>query len=275
MSPFNFGFRKLHSTETALVKVVNDLLLASDSGTLSILILLDLSSAFDTVDHMLLLNRLKTVFGVSGTALEWFRLYFTGRTQFVFMDGFRSDVDPVCTGVTQGSVLGPLLFSIYIYPLGQLLRSLNLSYHFYADDTQIYIHSQPGQCVDVPHLSSCISEIKMWMAKNVLCLNSSKTEVMLLGSPHQLRNAASIDLSVDGAALELHSKLKNLGVIFDATLSFEPFVQNTVKTTFFHLRNIVRIRPMLSFSVAEKLINSFVFSRIDYCTPCWSVQILS
>uniref|UniRef100_A0A8C2DZ60 Reverse transcriptase domain-containing protein n=1 Tax=Cyprinus carpio TaxID=7962 RepID=A0A8C2DZ60_CYPCA len=113
--PLQYGFRKLHSTETALVKVVNDLLLASDSGALSILILLDLSSAFDTFDHMLLLNRLETIFGVSGTALEWFRSYFTGRTQFVFMDSFRSDVDPVCTGVPQGSVLGPLLFSIYIY----------------------------------------------------------------------------------------------------------------------------------------------------------------
>lgn len=139
----------MHSTETALVKVVNDLLLASDSGSLSILILLDLSSAFDTVDHMVLLNRLETVFGVSGTVLDWFRSYFMGRSQFVFMDGSRSDVDPVCTGVPQGSVLGPLFFSIYIHPLGQLLRSLNLSYHFYADDTQIYIHSQPGQFVDV------------------------------------------------------------------------------------------------------------------------------
>lgn len=88
---------------------------------------------------------------------------------------------------------------------------------------------------------------------------------MLLGSPHQLQNAASIDLSVDGAALELHSKLKNLGVIFDATLSYELFIQNTVNMAFFHLRNIARIQPMLSLSVAEKFINYFVFSRIDYC----------
>lgn len=116
---------------------------------------------------MLLLNRLETVFGVSGIALDWFRSYFTGHSQFVFMGGFRSDVDLACTGVPQGSVLGPLLFSIYIYPLGQLLRSLNLSYHVYVDDTQIYTHSQPGQFVDIPHLSNCISEIKLWISKNV------------------------------------------------------------------------------------------------------------
>ncbi len=88
---------------------------------------------------------------------------------------------------------------------------------------------------------------------------------MLLGSPHQLRNAGSLTLSVDGVALEFQSKLKKFGVIFDATLSFKSFVQNTVKTSFFHLRNIARLCPMLSFSVAERLINSFVFSHLDYC----------
>uniref|UniRef100_A0A673J120 Eukaryotic translation initiation factor 3 subunit B n=1 Tax=Sinocyclocheilus rhinocerous TaxID=307959 RepID=A0A673J120_9TELE len=88
---------------------------------------------------------------------------------------------------------------------------------------------------------------------------------MLLGSPHQLRNAGSLTLSFDGVALEFQRNLKNLGVIFDASLSFEPFVQNMVKTSFFHLRNIASLRPMLSFSVAERLINSFVFSRVDYC----------
>ena len=145
------------------------------------------------------------------------------------------------------------------------LQSLNLNYHFYADDTQIYIHTRPGQQVNVGHLSNCIVEIKIWMSNNFLSLNGSKTEVMLLGSPHQLRKVGSPTLSVDGVALEFKTKLRNLGVIFDATLSFEPFVQNTVKTSFYHLRNIARLRPMLSFSVAEKLINSFVFSRIDYC----------
>lgn len=80
------------------------------------------------------------------------------------MCGFRSEVGPVCTGVPQGSVLCPLLFSIDIYPLDLLLRYFDLSYHFYADDMQIYIHSKPGQFVDVSHLSKCISEIKLWMS---------------------------------------------------------------------------------------------------------------
>ncbi len=102
---YQSGFQKLHSTETALVKVTNDLLLASDSGSVSILILLDLSAAFDTVDYTVLLSQLEVVFGVTETALDWFRSYLTDRSHFVFMDGHRSEVGPVSTGVPQGSLL--------------------------------------------------------------------------------------------------------------------------------------------------------------------------
>ncbi|XP_069050137.1 uncharacterized protein [Lepisosteus oculatus] len=138
-------------------------------------------------------------------------------------------------------------------------------FHFYADDTQIYIHTKPDTDVAVSILSNCISDIKIWMTQNFLHLNCDKTEVMLIGTPHQLRKASPVTLSVDGSVLELQSKLKNLGVIFDSGLTFDPHVQHTVKTSFFHLRNIARLRPMLSLTVAEKLINIFVFSRIDYC----------
>ncbi len=104
------GFRKFHSVETALVKITNDLQIASDSGCLSTLVLLDLSSAFDTVDHILLITRLETVFGVSDTVLEWFRSYLTDRKQCVTLDGFRSEVGFVKSGVPQGSIFWPLAF---------------------------------------------------------------------------------------------------------------------------------------------------------------------
>lgn len=181
------------------------------------------------------------------------------------MGGFRSEVNVVQSGVPQGSILGPLLFNIYVYPLGQLLRSLGLNFHFYADDTQIYIHFRPNEIVPVNFLSECISKMKEWMTDNFLCLNSEKTEIMLVGSPHQLRKVEPVTLALDGSTVEFQSKLRNLGVIFDANLTFEPHVLNTVKISFFHLRNIARLRPMLSFTVAERLINTFVFSRIDYC----------
>ncbi len=200
--PLQSGFRKFYSTETALVKVTNDLLIASDSGYFSILILLDLSAAFDTVDHLVLITRLETDFGVSDIALNWFRSYLSDRKQFVSMGGFRSKIGVVQSGVPQGSILGPLLFNIYIFTLGQLLRSLGLKFHLYADDTQIYIHTKPNDTVSVDFLPTCISKIKEWMSQHFLCLNSEKAEVMLIGSPHQLRKAGSITLSVDGSIMK-------------------------------------------------------------------------
>ncbi len=119
-----------------------------------------------------------------------------------------------------GSILGPLLFNNYIFTLGQLLRSLGLKFHLYADDTQIYIHTKPNDTVSVDFLSTCISRIKE-MSQNVLCLNSEKIEVMLIGSPHQLHKAGSITLSVDGSIMKFKTKLKNLGVIFDSKLTFK------------------------------------------------------
>ena len=138
-SPFQSAYRKFHSIETALLRISNDILLACEQQKVTALVLLDLSAAFDTIDHSMLLSRLSTTFGITGSALDFFTSYLSHRTQSVLIGSDSSPPSPLCTGVPQGSVLGPLLFCLYTTPLSTILSAFPVTPHFYADDTQLYI----------------------------------------------------------------------------------------------------------------------------------------
>ena len=138
-SSFQSAYQPGHSTETALLKVVSDLLLAMDEGKLSVLVLLDLSAVFDTIDHDTLLHHLQDVFGIQDTVLSWFRSYITKILQiFVLTQSTHSDQIELCCGVPQGSVLGPILFILYTQPLTVVILSHPVSHMLYADDMQVY-----------------------------------------------------------------------------------------------------------------------------------------
>ena len=154
LPPLQSGFRPGHSTESAVLCVLSDILFAVDRGDFAALVLLDLSAAFDTVDHDIFLQRLESSFGIADVARDWFRSYLSGRRQFVCCGGIRSSAVPLICGVPQGSVLGPVLFILYVADLAALVESHGLTPHQYADDTQIYGSCSPSHVDD---LSSTIS----------------------------------------------------------------------------------------------------------------------
>lgn len=157
---FQSGFRAAHSTETALVRVMNDLLMTANQGSPSLLLLLDLSAAFDTVDHNILLHHLQSVVGLSGTTLSWFQSYLAGRLEYVALGQSQSSPHTVSCGVPQGSVLGPTLFTIYLLPLGHIIHKHKVSFHFYADDTQLYIKMDSSLPSALPSaLQVCLEEM--------------------------------------------------------------------------------------------------------------------
>jgi len=180
------AYRKFHSTETALLKVFSDLCKAVDDGNTCLLGLLDLSSAFDTVDHNILLTRLDVSFGVKSTALEWFQSYLTDRTQVVRVAGCSSKTSRLRCGVPQGSILGPLLFIIYASPVIDIIRRHGLLSHCYADDTQLHFYCAPDQMDSlILTFSKCIADLELWMASNRLKLNCDKTEFAWIASRYR------------------------------------------------------------------------------------------
>ena len=184
--PLRSAYKIFHSTETALLTVTNYIILSLDKGENVFLVLLDLSAAFDTVNHTLLPARLQKLFGIRGTILQLFNSYLSGRTQFVNIDEVKSKIRDLPVGAPQGSVLGPVLYLLYTAPLAKVIRSYDLDYHPYADDTQFYF---AFKSVDVDatksRVESCISAICRWMVLNELKLNHDKTEVMLIQSQYR------------------------------------------------------------------------------------------
>src|SRR6218665_1480677 len=161
------AYRKFHSTETALHKVATDLIEAIDAGDHALLGLLDLSAAFDTVDHGVLVERLARPYGLRSTALDWLRSYLLDRRQSVFYDGVSSSVRSLVCGVPQGSVLGPLLFLLYTADVGELAASLGLSSHFYADDSQLYTWGHPSSDgLQRRRMELGVEQIAEWMRSN-------------------------------------------------------------------------------------------------------------
>ena len=177
------AYRPGHSTETALLKVVNNLFLSLTKGYISVLALLDFSLAFDTIDHPFLVHRLHTDLGFTDAVLQWFSSYLTDRTHYISLSNHCSAFAPVHSGVPQGSVLGPMLFTMYIKPLSAIIDSHSTIHHSFADDLQLQMSAPPDRISELFHsIQSCMNDVKAWATANMLKLNDNKTELMLVSS---------------------------------------------------------------------------------------------
>ena len=155
------------------MRVHNDIMISLDNGNIVTLVLLDLSAAFDTVNHDLLLSRLENRFGITDTVLNWFKSYFCSRTQFASINQSHLTKRDLLVGVPQGSVLGPLLYLLYTAPISDVIASHQLNYHLYADDTQLYLAFKTNHLnLAIDRVVSCVSEIGCWMERNDLKLRT-------------------------------------------------------------------------------------------------------
>ena len=191
-----------------------------DKGHVTLLVLLDLSSGFDTVDHGILLRRLQSLLDLRDNALSWFQSYPEGRAQGISVDGTLSNIFSLECGVPQGSCLGPLLFTIYTSKLFEILRSYIPSSHSYADDNQLYMSFRPSDSLSeveaVAALENCIRDVHAWMREDMLWLNDDKTEFLLIGSRQQLVKVSINNIKVGESDVAPVLSARNLGAWFDS-----------------------------------------------------------
>ena len=254
------AYRKRYSTETALLKVHNDLLMNMNNQKVTLLVLLHLSAAFDTVDHKILLSHLQSSFGIRATALAWLSSYLFDRRQHIIYDGCQSEDFKLRFGLQQGSCLGPLLFTIYSSQLFHVILNYLPDVHTYADDMQLYLAFSPNntsQSQAIASMEKCIDQLRTWMLIDKLKINDDKTEFMIIGTKQQLEKISSQNLTVTTA--------KSLGTWLDNHLTPQENINKTYRTAYLHIHNIRHIRKYLTKDVTEKLVHAFVIGRIDYC----------
>ena len=269
------AYRKFHSTETAFLKVRTDIIKAMDNHEITCLILLNLSAAFDTVDHTILLDRLEKTFGIKGTALKWITSFLTGRTQQVAIGDLGTDLgvtsDPVTMtcGVPQDSVLGPILFTLYTVPLGRICSKHHISYHLYADDAQLYLTFKPNRngskeaCIH--GLKNCINKIRKWMCMNLLKLNDGKTEFIILGTQQQIQKIGHTSIQIGEDLVTPVDMVQNLGFFMDKYLKNKDHINRITSGTYNILRKIHQSRSLLDKHTTKIIVQALVLSKLDYC----------
>ena len=263
---YQHGYKKFHNTETFALIVVNDVLIGFDKNSGTILILLDLSAAFDTVDIKKLLSILDKEFGIRGTALKWFQSFLVGRKQRVRIGSIMSDYVDVAFGVPQGSVLGPVLFNIYTRSLYTLINKAGFRTSGYADDSNArQTFSLAFQYnIITSQVPSLLDKITKWMHTYFLKINPDKTEIILFTPDSKVNTINGVILS-NGDCIRFSNYVKNLGVTFDKSLNMETHINSVVSHSYKLIKDVRDVRNLLSKQETEQLVHAIISNRLDYC----------
>ena len=262
-----FGYKKFHSTETMMLGVMNDVLMGFDDNQCTVMLFLDLSAAFDTIDITKIIEILSEEIGIDGVALEWFRSFLTGRTQRVNIKDQFSDSLEVLYGAPQGSVLGPKLFNIYVRSQPKVFQKCNFKTTSFADDSNgMKTFSLQFQYNVLKNdVASCMKEITHWMNTQFLKINPDKTEILLLRPKALEENVIIGGTIIDEQCIRYSKVVKNVGVWLDEHLSMSTHINKIVSHCYKLLKDIGRIRNVLSKKHTEMLVHSVISSRLDYC----------
>ena len=268
LDPFQSAYRRFHSCETSLLKVLNDAFEAVDNKKIAILTLLDLSAAFDSVNHNIL-KQVLCALNITGSAQLWLVSYLMGRQQSIIIGDNMSPPLTIEHGVPQGSVLGPLLFCIYIFDIGSVLEGTNITYMSYADDVQLFTSTDPTNVsVAISNVQACTDRIKKYLAERRLMMNNIKTEIIFIGSKKALQTPSlPTEVSICNSVIQVSQVVRNLGFLIDNHLNFSAHVSKVKSSAFYHLKVISKLRKSLSVQTTMILVHSLVMSRINFCAP--------
>ena len=263
-----YGFRSKHSTELAAIKLVDYLLKQMDANQIPGAIYLDLSKAFDTLNFDILLSKLK-FYGVVGTPLKLLDNYLRNRHQFVEFKNNNSDLQEILTGIPQGSILGPLLFSIYI---NDLIKSTNkFKYLMYADDTTLYFNLEDFNSETMnDDINSCLDEINVWLKLNKLTVNASKTKFMVF---HKHREVPKLNLSLNNINIESVSHFTFLGIILDTALSWKYHI-NMIAIKISKVIGILhKLKYIFPKNILLTIYKSLILPHLNYGLLLWGVHL--
>ena len=265
LSAKQFGFISGRSTVTQLLKYLDKCIETIVNGGVVDTIYLDFQKAFDTVPHRRLIGILES-YGINGDILTWIKAFLIGRTQVVRVNGSESESAPVLSGIPQGSVLGPLLFVIYINDLPDVINSDSL---LFADDTKVFRKITSKE--DALRLQSDIDSLQLWSNKWLLRFHPDKCHVLTLGKFENIRYTKRYNMS--NHELEHVFEEKDLGVIFDSELKFEEHISAKVKKANAMVGLIRRTFSFLDCKLFRKLYTTFVRPHLEYAQAVWSPHL--